>query len=253
MIRRSANVLGTVISRYWILVVLVVAWQLWVQLNNYSTVVAPRPLAVARDIAGHPSAYLPSLGWTVGMAAAGLVIGLSIGTMLAIGVWYSSLVSGLVNPLAVIMQSVPITAMIPLIISIVGLGEAAVLAVTSIISFFPAFVLVGAGLRSVPTTTVDVFTVLGASRRASLFRLALPSAAANAFVAVRITAASVILAAMLAEYLMGTHGLGVLFADSISLVQTARAWGTALVATCLAVMCFVAARRLEQAALAHLT
>lgn len=253
MIRRLRSVATVILSRYWVLVVVIVAWQLWVQLNDYSVIVAPKPLTVIEDVLAHPTAYLPSLGWTAGMSVAGLMVGIFIGTLLAVGVWYSSIVSGLVNPVAVIMQSVPITAMIPIIISIVGFGEPAVLAVTSIISFFPAFVMVGAGLRSIPPATVDLFVVLGASKISQLFRLGLPSATVNAFVAIRITGAQVFLAAMLAEYLMGTHGLGVLFADSLSLDNIPRAWGTALVATCVAVVGFLAARRLERTVVGRLT
>ena len=51
--------------------------------------------------------------------------------------------------------------------------------------------------------------MLGAGTWVRLFRLALPAALPNWMVAVRITAGHAVLAAMVAEYLMGTAGLGI--------------------------------------------
>ena len=116
-----------------------------------------------------------------------------------------------------------------------------VLVITSVVSFFPAFVLVGARLRDAPPATSDLMAVLGANRRTLLRRLLLPHAVPGLLVALRLTASSAVLAAMLAEYLMGGRGLGALFAQSVSFHQVDRAWGTALVATAVSVACFVAA------------
>jgi NitT/TauT family transport system permease protein len=118
--------------------------------------------------------------------------------------------------------------------------------ITAIVTFFPAFSLVGSGLRAASPATRDLFTVLGASTWRSLVRLFVPSAAPNLLVAVRIAAPSTILSAMLAEFLIGKSGLGYLFVDSVSYSQYARAWGTGVVATILAVLAFVAATRLER-------
>ena len=46
----------------------------------------------------------------------------------------------------------------------------------------------------------------------------------NLLVALRIAAANSILAALVAEYLIGTFGLGRLFADAQSQMLTPRAW-----------------------------
>ena len=81
-----------------------------------------------------------------------------------------------------------------------------------IITFFPSFVFTTAGLRDLPHGSQDLFSVLGASRRATLRRLALPAAVPNMAIALRLAAAHAILAAMIAEFLMGTTGLGYLFA-----------------------------------------
>ncbi len=65
--------------------------------------------------------------------------------------------------------------------------------------------------------------------------------------------ATAVLGAMLAEFLMGTNGLGALFSESRSYSEMERAWGTALVATVLSVLVFLAARVVERRVDARVT
>ena len=91
-----------------------------------------------------------------------------------------------------------------------------------------------------------MFAVLGAGRLTRLRRLALPSAMPNLLVAVRLSAANCVLAALIGEFLMGTKGLGYLFVRTRSELDMARSWGAALVATVLSVAAFIAADRFER-------
>jgi NitT/TauT family transport system permease protein len=178
---------------------------------------------------------------------------MGFGTALAVAVWSSRVVSGMMTPVALIMRSVPVVAMIPVLARVFGYGWTTVLVITSVVSFFPAFVLVGARLRDAPQATSDLMAVLGASRLTLLRRLLLPHAVPGLLVAFRLTASTAVLGAMLAEYLMGGRGLGTLFAQSVSFYQVDRAWGTALVATVVSVACFVAARAIERWGVARFT
>lgn len=102
------------------------------------------------------------------------------------------------------------------------------------------------GMRALPPGTRDVFAVLGAKRLTRLRLLAVPSAVPSLLTALRISSANCILAALVAEYLMGTTGLGRLFATSESRFDTAAAWAACLVATIASVAAFLGSRRLER-------
>jgi NitT/TauT family transport system permease protein len=238
--------LGRVLSRYWTVAAFVVAWQLWSWLTGYNQIVVPPPAMVFGDVLGNIRAYLPDLGWTLAMSAGGLVAGMALGTMIAVVVWSSRIVSGMMTPVALVMRSVPVVAMIPVLARVFGYGWFTVLVITTVVSFFPAFVLVGSRLRAAPQATSDLMAVLGASRSTVLRLLLLPHAVPGLLVAFRLTAPTAVLAAMLAEYLMGGRGLGTLFAQSVSFHEVGRAWGAALVATVVSVACFVAARAVER-------
>ncbi|MGW1951448.1 ABC transporter permease [Streptomyces sp. NPDC001920] len=242
------NLVKKWLIRYWLLLGMLAAWGTWVHVGSVNAIVAPSPAAVFQDLLTHAPAYLPDLLWTVLMSVAGLVLGMALGALLALAVWASRLVTGVVTPAALVMRSVPVVALIPVIGHLVGYGQSAALVVTVVVSFFPAFVLINSALHSVPRATADLFTVLGAGPLKRLRLLYAPHAVGALLVALRTTAPSAVLAAMLAEYLLGQHGLGRLFATSVTYMDTARAWGTALVAIALSVAFSVLAQRLERAA-----
>lgn len=235
----------------WPIAVVIAAWDLWVVLNGYTATVAPRPWAVFADVLTAAGAYLPSTAYTLGVSLIGLVGGTLLGFAGAVLVWASAALSGIVTPAALVIRSVPLTAMIPIIARIVGYGDAAVIASTVLICFFPAFVFTLSGLAAIPSSGSDLFRVLGAGKLQMLARLGVMHAVPNLMVSVRITAPSAVLGAMLAEYLMGTEGLGALFSTSQSYSDQERAWGTALVATVVSVLVFTAARGLEHRVVAR--
>jgi ABC-type nitrate/sulfonate/bicarbonate transport system permease component len=248
-----ARLIGMGLVHLWPIALLLLSWDLWVVLNGYTSTVAPRPWFVIADVVSGFVDYVPSIMYTLGMALGGLVGGTLIGFVGAVLVWWSAALSGVVTPAALIIRSVPITAMIPIIARIVGYGDPAVLASTMLICFFPAFVFTLSGLAAIPEAGRDLFTVLGANKFQVLSRLGVLYALPNLMVSVRITAPSAVLAAMLAEFLMGTSGLGALFSEARSYMDMERSWGTALVATVVSVLVFVAAQVAERRVETRLT
>ncbi|MET9843904.1 ABC transporter permease [Streptomyces ossamyceticus] len=245
-LRHLLTVSGAVLARYWTVLALLLTWELWVRVRHINEIVVPAPRAVVTDIFHNPSAYTDPLARTLLNSITGLGLGMGLGVCCAVAVWFSRLLSGLLTPLMLIMRSIPVVAMIPVIAVVTGYGAAAVTAVTTLVSFFPTFVMVLSGLRSAPIAMTDLFDVLGASRGVVLRRLLLPHAVPQLLVALRLTAPTAVLAAMLAEYLLGRDGLGTLFADATIFATPQRAWGGALIATVVSVACFVTARGVER-------
>lgn len=234
------------VEDYWGVFLLLVAWQLWVIANSFNPIVMPTPTAVLGDLVAHPDVYLRNVGITLAVAAFGLVAGMLVGTGLAVAAWFSPVAAGLLNPLTVLFSSVPVVALIPVIARLLGYDTSTVLAIVVIITFFPSFVFASSGLRSPPPGAEDLFRVLGASRLSVLWRLALPAAMPNLAIAFKLAAAHAILAAMVAEFLMGTSGLGYLFAKTKSDFQTEQAFGASAVATVISATAFLLAGWVER-------
>jgi len=237
---RAADLL----DRSWPVLLLLAAWDVWIVAAHVPPIVAPAPARVLVEIVANPGLYAAAACATIGVALVGLLIGMTIGIALAIAIWATPFAAGALTFPALLAQSTPLVALLPVIARLLGYGEQTVIAAATAITFLPTFVLVGSGLRALPANAADVFDVLGSSRLARLVRLALPSAVPSMLVALRLSAANSILAALTAEYLIGTFGLGRLFADAQTQALTPRAWAAALVATVLSVAAYAAARRL---------
>ena len=235
-----------VVEDYWGVLLLLIAWEVWVIANRFNPIVMPTPVAVLNDLATYPGVYLSNVGSTLLVAAFGLVVGMLVGTGLAVAAWFSAIAAGLLNPLTVLFSSVPVVALIPVIARLLGYDTSTVLEIVVIITFFPSFVFASSGLRSPPPGSEDLFRVLGASRLAVLARLALPSAMPNLAIAFKLASAHAILAAMVAEFLMGTTGLGYLFAKTKSDFQTEQAFGASAVATVISATAFLLAGWVEK-------
>jgi NitT/TauT family transport system permease protein len=237
---------------YWPVLLVAGLWQVWIAVGHVSQIVAPAPFEVGREIVRHAGDYVSAGAITLGVAGAGLVLGSALGSGLAVVTWFSPFVTGMLTLPAILVQSTPLVALMPVIARVIGYDQRTVIASAVLITFFPTFVLVASGLRALPPGTADVFAVLGAGRIALFALLVLPSAIPNVVVALRISSANCILAALVAEYLMGTAGLGRSFVTSESRFDTAAAWAACLVATALSVAAFLLSRSLERAARARL-
>ncbi|MEF2070095.1 ABC transporter permease [Consotaella aegiceratis] len=241
------RIITTALSRYWGVAAVLVAWQAWVSITGVNAIVMPQPLDVLKDLVTEPGVYLTNGGQTLLLSAAGLVLGMALGTLIAVLAWSSRIVSGILVPLGLIFSSVPVVALIPVLARLLGYDIKTVLAIVVIISFFPAFVFTSAGLRSLPPGSDDLFRVMGAGRWTRFRHLVLPSAVPNWMIALRLAAPPAVLSAMVAEFLMGTSGLGYLFRAAATDFNTERAFGTSVVATVISVICFGAALSAERA------
>merc|ERR1711969_503419 len=112
--------------------------------------------------------------------------------------------------------------MVPIFARIVGYGTPTVLVVATLVAYFPAFVLVSRGLASASRSKQDLLTVLGASR----------------WTAFRLSAVGSVVGVLLAEFVVGSSGLGQLFVVSRVSYDMSRSWGAAIVATVLSLAFF---------------
>lgn len=230
-----------------LLLVLVVigAWAAWAELGDVAEVVVPPPIDVARDLSSNPGVYLDALASTAVLAAIGLAGGVACGALMAALAWRSRLLSAVISPTAVFAHSVPIVALIPVVARVIGFNDLTVVVIVVLMSFFPSFVFIGAGLRAVPPASSDLFTALGATPRQRLARLAVPSAVPGAVAAVRIAATASLIIAVVVESIIGTAGLGQMFMESYLNLQLERAWGVALLIIVLSIAVFGLTSRLE--------
>lgn len=116
---------------------------------------------------------LLGIGFGLG-AAAGFLIGVSIGWSRAIGYW--------VHPVLRVLGPVPATALLPLTFYFFPSSYSAAAFLIALSTAFPVAVLTWSGVASVNKSYYDVARTLGASDAFLVLRVAIPAALPNVFV-----------------------------------------------------------------------
>jgi sulfonate transport system permease protein len=132
-------------------------------------------------------------------ASFGYIAGTIIAVALAMAVVTYRLVEGAFMPVAVVLRSVPLTAMTPLIALALGRGLVSVTVIAGIVTFFPTLVNVVQGLRSAPDDAILLMRAFDASEVTTLFKVRLPSALPSLFSSARIAAPGALTGAVLAS------------------------------------------------------
>lgn len=153
-------------------------------------------------------------GWvTVSAALLGFVIGAALGMALAIGIVYSRTMERSVMPWAIISQTIPILAIAPILIVIMGnLGVRGIwpkAMIAAFLCFFPVVVGMVKGLRTPDPMQLDLLHTYSASGTQGFWKLRLPSSAPYIFASLKIGMSAALIGAIVAELPTGaTAGFG---------------------------------------------
>ena len=155
------------------------------------------------------SEILAALWSSTRVAMIGLGISISIGFALAMLMSQAKIIERGIFPYMVILQAIPILAIVPLISFWVGTGQNARILVCVIISLFPIIVNTLFGLQSADRGTHDLFTLHGASRWTRLRKLMLPAAMPAIFAGLRISAGLSVIGAIVGDFFFGKGDVGI--------------------------------------------
>ncbi|MEM9130939.1 MAG: ABC transporter permease [Actinomycetota bacterium] len=158
---------------------------------------------------GNFSEILSALWSSTRVAMIGLVISILIGFALAMLMSQAKVIERGIFPYMVVLQAIPILAIVPLISFWVGTGQSARILVCVIISLFPIIVNTLFGLQSADRGTHDLFTLHKASRLTRLRKLMLPAAMPAIFAGLRISAGLSVIGAIVGDFFFGRGDVGI--------------------------------------------
>ncbi len=191
------------------LLALLIIWQLVCDLGLIPAFMLPSPLAVVSALVGDVSLLAGHALTTLQEALFGLIIGILVGGVFALLMDRFEFFYLAFEPLMTVSQTIPTIAIAPLLVLWFGYGLLPKVLLVVLTTFFPVTVSLVSGLRSVDSDTIDLLRTMGASNW-QIYRFAkLPAAAGQLYSGLRISATYAIVAAVIAEWLGGTSGLGV--------------------------------------------
>ncbi|SEM59420.1 NitT/TauT family transport system permease protein [Loktanella fryxellensis] len=149
-------------------------------------------------------------GWvTLSATLLGFAIGTTLGIVLAVGIVFSRTMDLSVMPWAIASQTIPILALAPMIIVIMGsLGIQGLLPkaiISAYLSFFPVVVGMVKGLRSPDAMQLDLLRTYHASPLQGLWKLRFPASLPYLFASLKIGISAALVGAIVGELPTGAR------------------------------------------------
>ena len=196
-------------------------------------------------------------GITLSSSLLGFVLGTLLGVALAIGIVYVTTLDRSLMPWIIASQTVPILALAPMIIVVLGSVGVTGLFPKSVISmylcFFPVVVGMVKGLRSPEPILIDQMHTYSASPTQVFFKLRLPSSIPFLFASLKVAIALSVVGAIVAELPTGGQGgLGARLLTGSYYGQITMIWAALIVASVVSALLVTAIGRAERIALRRL-
>jgi len=145
------------------------------------------------------SLYRMVIGYALGVAAA-----LGVGLLMAsVRVAYLAL-----EPLVELLRPIPIPAIVPPLILLLGIDDALKIFIVGFAAFFPVLVNTIGGVRAVDPVTINVARTLRVGRLRTVSRVVLPASLPYVLAGMRISLALALIVTVVAEMIAGSEGIG---------------------------------------------
>ena len=147
--------------------------------------IAPSPVQVLQVFVDQGDVLWINFWPTLLEAAAGFAAGNTVAALLAVWFVHNRLAERAFYPIAVFINTIPIIAIAPILVLLLGNGYAPKIVIAALICFFPTLVNMVRGLKAVSPQTIELMRVLSASEREVLLKIRLQSSLPFLFAASR--------------------------------------------------------------------
>jgi NitT/TauT family transport system permease protein len=142
-------------------------------------------------------------------------------------------------PVVVVVNTIPVVAKAPILVLLLGNGMEPKIAIAALICFFPTLVNMVRGLESVNPQAMELMRVLSASKREVFFKLRLYNSLPYLFSALKISASTSVIGAIVGEWIGSTYGIGALIIQAMYNFDSAMLYATVIVGSVFSVGFFL--------------
>ena len=188
---------------------------------------------------------------TLSSAMLGFVMGTFLGIGLSVGIVYVSALDRTLMPWIIASQTIPILAIAPMIIVVLGsigiVGLFPKATISTYLCFFPVVVGMVKGLRSPDKILVDLMNSYSASKAQVFWKLRIPASMPFLFASLKIAIALSIVGAIVAELPAGAQGgLGARLLSGSYYGQTSLIWAALITASVISATLVSVVGRMER-------
>ena len=140
----------------------------------------------------------------------GFIIGTLLGTILASALWWSPMLSKILDPYLVILNAMPKVALGPILIVAMGPGFTSIISMGAIISIIITTIVVYNAFNEVDSNYLKVLQTFGATRAQSFKEAILPASFSTIISTLKVNVGLSWVGVIVGEFLVSSKGLGYL-------------------------------------------
>jgi len=202
----------------------IVLWQLAVSVFGIREYLLPSPLSVLQVMAGNEIPWL-SHAWITAVEIVGafLLAGIA-GVVLGMAIAWSAGLARALTPFLVFVNTLPKVAIAPLFLMWLGYGILPNMLIGALIGFFPVVINTAVGLTQIDQDLVDLGRVFSAPKWKVFLKIRIPNAYPYILSALKVTATSAVVGAIVGEFVASQRGLGYVIITTQSSMNTPAAF-----------------------------
>lgn len=197
------------ISPFLFCIVLLAGIQFFLTVKNIPEFVFPKPTSIGQALAASWHDLGLNMWITLEEVLAGYVLAVVIGVVVAILITQFPLINSALTPYTVFLATMPMIALIPLLMIWLGFGIKVRIIVVTLQAFPVVMMNAATGFNNVDTLKLELMKSLGANRMQTLKMVIVPDALPHIFTGLRLAGIFATTAAICSEFSGGTDGLGV--------------------------------------------
>ena len=231
---------------FWLILMLLLLWDIVVRLFKIPPYLIPPPLAVVRELGKEwpmlLSQSLPTLYATLGGFAASALVGVPIAMWIA----HSRTVESFVYPLLVFSQSIPKVAIAPLFVVWFGFGIVPKVIAAFLLGFFPVVVSTVQGFKSIEPDVIDLARSMGASPLKIFLKFRLPQALPSIFSGLKVSVTLAVVGAVVGEFVGSNSGIGFVLQRATGTFDLPLMFAALVVLSTMGVLLFLVVEMVER-------
>jgi NitT/TauT family transport system permease protein len=149
-----------------------------------------------------------NLGVTLAETVLGFILGTLLGTVLAALLWWSPMLSRILDPYLVVLNSMPKVALGPILIVAFGTNLTSIVAMGAIISIIITTIVVYTAFKEVDTNYLKVLQTFGATRTQCFREAILPASFPTIISTLKVNVGLSWVGVIVGEFLVSARGLG---------------------------------------------
>lgn len=209
--KRNKKIL-TVIVQVLILVIFLTLWEVLARLNVIDKFLMSMPSQIIKttvDLYKSGELFL-HLKTTLYETLLGFLIATSLGTIIALILWWSEFLRKVLEPYIVVLNSLPKIALGPIIIVWFGAGTKSIVFMAILITIIVTIITMLNGFLSIEQGKILLMRSLGASKIQMLYKLVLPASLGTFISCLKINVGMAWIGSIMGEYLVSKQGIGYL-------------------------------------------